>query len=64
MAVEDLPSPATLALTISFFMFVEDFLFYWIHRLLHTKHIYPYIHKMHHAHGTTVGIAAEYAHPV
>ena len=64
MAIEDLPTPLTLALTITFFMLVEDCIFYWTHRLLHWKVIYPYIHKMHHTHGTTVGIAAEYAHPI
>lgn len=64
MATEDLPDSLTLALTITLFMLMEDFCFYWTHRLLHWRVIYPYIHKMHHTHGTTVGIAAEYAHPV
>ena len=64
MAVEDLPTPLMLAGTIMFFMFVEDFCFYWTHRMLHHRAIYPYIHKMHHTYSTTVGIAAEYAHPV
>jgi len=64
VAVEDLPSSLTLALTITFCMFCEDFVFYWTHRFLHWKVIYPYIHKMHHTYSTTVGIAAEYAHPV
>lgn len=64
MAFEDLPTPLTLALTIFFFMLVEDFIFYWTHRLFHWRVIYPYIHKMHHEHKTTVGIAAEYAHPL
>jgi len=35
MAIEDLPDPLTLAASISFFMFVEDFVFYWSHRFLH-----------------------------
>jgi len=64
MSIEDLPGPLTLAASITFFMLVEDFVFYWSHRFLHQKFIYPYIHKMHHSHNTTVGIAAEYAHPV
>lgn len=64
MSMEDLPDAKTLALTITLFMVVEDFLFYFTHRLLHWRLIYPYIHKMHHTHGTTVGIAAEYAHPI
>jgi len=63
-AIEDLPDPVTLAGSIFFFMLCEDFTFYWCHRTLHWKVIYPYIHKMHHSHITTVGIAAEYAHPI
>ena len=64
MSIDDLPDPLTLAASITFFMFCEDFVFYWSHRFLHLKFIYPYIHKMHHTHNTTVGIAAEYAHPI
>jgi sterol desaturase/sphingolipid hydroxylase (fatty acid hydroxylase superfamily) len=63
-SVEDLPTSVTLALTITFFMLVEDFFFYWFHRLLHWRVIYPYIHKIHHTHSSTVGIAAEYSHPI
>ena len=64
MSTEDLPDSLTLALTITFFMLTEDFCFYWTHRLLHWRVIYPYIHKIHHSHSTTIGIAAEYAHPI
>lgn len=63
-AIEDLPDTVTLAASIFFFMLCEDFCFYWTHRTLHHKALYPYIHKMHHTHTTTVGIAAEYAHPI
>ena len=48
MAIEELPDTATLVMNILFFIFFEDFIFYWIHRLLHWRIIYPYIHKMHH----------------
>ena len=54
----------TLTLSLIFFMLVEDFIFYWAHRFLHLKWIYPHIHKMHHTHTSTVSIAAEYVHPV
>merc|ERR1719235_64850 len=64
MLDEDLPTPTSLALTISFCMLCEDFSFYWSHRFLHWKVIYPYIHKLHHTYTTTIGIAAEFAHPV
>lgn len=61
---KDLPTPLSLALTILFCMMCEDCTFYFSHRFLHCKAIYPYIHKVHHQHKVTIGIASEYAHPV
>lgn len=51
-------------LNITFCMICEDFAFHFTHRFLHWKVIYPYIHKVHHTYVTTVGIAAEYSHPI
>jgi len=62
--VEDLPDSKTLIFTMIFCMISEDFTFYFAHNLLHWRRIYPYIHKIHHAHISTIGIAAEYAHPI
>lgn len=62
--VEDLPTPFQLAATIMFCMLCEDFAFYWSHRLLHWKVIYPHLHKIHHTYVQTVGIASEYCHPL
>lgn len=45
-------------------MILEDFQFYWAHRMLHHRSIYKYIHKRHHEFKANIGIAAEYAHPV
>jgi methylsterol monooxygenase len=47
-----------------FSAFVDEFFFYWSHRALHWNKIYPYIHKKHHEYISTLGIAAEYAHPI
>lgn len=47
-----------------FMMFIEDLLFHLAHRLLHWRAIYPYIHKIHHEYNSSVGIAAEYSHPI
>mmetsp|Transcript_14769 Transcript_14769/g.19470 ORF Transcript_14769/g.19470 Transcript_14769/m.19470 type:complete len:357 (+) Transcript_14769:137-1207(+) len=58
-----LPSLSSIAWKIPLFFIVEDFYFYWIHRALHHKSIYKYIHKVHHTHSAPFGIAAEYAHP-
>jgi len=63
----DLESFPTLKETIGqiiFFMLCEDFLFYWIHRILHHPKLYPHIHKKHHEYTVSVSIAAEYAHPI
>ena len=48
----------------AFFMICDDFCFYWSHRFLHIKSIYPYIHKLHHRYQNTISVAAEYAHPI
>lgn len=63
-SMETLPDTQTLMLTMAFFMLTEDFTFYWMHRFLHWRVIYPYFHKMHHEHKVTTGIAGEYTHPV
>jgi sterol desaturase/sphingolipid hydroxylase (fatty acid hydroxylase superfamily) len=42
----------------------NDTVFYWSHRLLHSKYMYKYIHKVHHEHKITVGFASEYTHPL
>ncbi len=42
----------------------EDFAFHLAHRFLHLRAVYPLIHKQHHNYRTSVGIAAEYAHPL
>ena len=43
---------------------VEDLCFYTSHRFMHTKLMYPNIHKMHHTYINTVSIAVEYTHPI
>lgn len=41
-----------------------DTMFYWIHRGLHHKALYKYIHKQHHEFKVNVLVNAEYAHPI
>lgn len=42
----------------------NDWLFYWSHRMFHSKALYKTFHKQHHAFRGSVGAAAEFAHPV
>ncbi|XP_035563722.1 methylsterol monooxygenase 1-like [Canis lupus familiaris] len=41
---------------------IEDTWHYFLHRLLHHKRIYKYIHKVHHEFQAPFGMEAEYAH--
>ena len=41
---------------------VEDTWHYFVHRLLHHKRIYKYVHKVHHHFQAPFGMVAEYAH--
>jgi sterol desaturase/sphingolipid hydroxylase (fatty acid hydroxylase superfamily) len=59
---EKFPSGLEILVQLIFFMVVEDFSFYWMHRLVHTSYLYSKIHKQHHEFKTTVGISATYAH--
>ncbi|KAG6436219.1 hypothetical protein SASPL_101104 [Salvia splendens] len=33
---------------ILFYFILEDFVFYWGHRILHTKWLYKHVHSVHH----------------
>lgn len=45
-AAEAFPSAWTMAWQIAVFMLIEDTLFYWGHRTLHTRALYPWVHKV------------------
>lgn len=59
-----IPSVFTICRDLFISLMLNDILFYMFHRLLHHKSIYKYIHKQHHKFTVTIGIAAEFAHPV
>ncbi|XP_057507507.1 methylsterol monooxygenase 2-2-like [Actinidia eriantha] len=58
-----LPSWKVLSTQILFYFILEDFVFYWGHRILHTKWLYKHVHSVHHEYATPFGLTSEYAHP-
>ena len=44
--------------------FVNETMFYWGHRMLHSRFLYAKIHRHHHMYVATKSVAAEYAHPL
>jgi sterol desaturase/sphingolipid hydroxylase (fatty acid hydroxylase superfamily) len=58
------PSTSTIVWQIAACLLVEDFMFYWSHRLLHMPFLFKHIHKVHHRYHATIGLASEYAHPL
>ncbi|TVU48665.1 hypothetical protein EJB05_08309 [Eragrostis curvula] len=57
-----LPSLGETAAQLLVYFLVEDYLGYWIHRLLHTGWGYDKIHHVHHEYAAPIGFAAPYAH--
>lgn len=58
-----LPSWKVVTFQIISYFILEDFIFYWGHRLLHTKWLYKHVHSVHHEYATPFGLTSEYAHP-
>ncbi|KAL1327623.1 hypothetical protein AAHE18_13G314600 [Arachis hypogaea] len=58
-----LPSWRVVLAQIIFYFILEDFVFYWGHRVLHTKWLYKHVHSVHHEYATPFGLTSEYAHP-
>ncbi|KAL1545052.1 Methylsterol monooxygenase 2-2 [Salvia divinorum] len=58
-----LPSWKVISTQILFYFILEDFVFYWGYRILHTKWLYKHVHSVHHEYATPFGLTSEYAHP-
>uniref|UniRef100_A0A0E0Q334 aldehyde oxygenase (deformylating) n=1 Tax=Oryza rufipogon TaxID=4529 RepID=A0A0E0Q334_ORYRU len=58
-----LPHWTVVVSQVLFFFVLEDFIFYWGHRALHTKWLYQHVHSVHHEYATPFGLTSEYAHP-
>lgn len=60
------PAPAwyVVAAQLLFFIYLDDFLFYWAHRALHTQWLYKRIHGWHHLILTPWAVTGHYMHPI
>jgi len=61
---EHMPRWYTLAGQVFSCAVIEDTWHYWVHRLMHHKRLYKYVHKVHHTFQSPFGMVAEYAHPI
>ncbi|XP_063970313.1 fatty acid hydroxylase domain-containing protein 2-like [Lytechinus pictus] len=62
-SVHDLPTLPTLIIQLVIFAIVEEFGFYYSHRMLHLPFFYKPIHKQHHEWIAPIGFVTSYAHP-
>ena len=62
--VRELPTFHWVLFEIGICILVEEFGFYYSHRLMHNKKIYKHIHKQHHLWQAPVAVTAIYAHPI
>jgi 4-alpha-methyl-delta7-sterol-4alpha-methyl oxidase len=58
------PSVWELAAQFVFFVYVDDFLYYWMHRAMHTRWLFKRVHGVHHRILTPWAITGHYMHPV
>ncbi len=59
-----LPPWYIIALQVVFFLYLDDFLYYWMHRTLHHPRLYRRVHAVHHRVFIPWAVTAHYMHPV
>lgn len=62
--VEYISTTIILIIKLIICVFSEDVLFYYFHRLFHTKWLYGLVHKQHHEYNVPIAISAQYVHPI
>lgn len=59
-----LPPGWLIAAQVLLFIYLDDFLFYWMHRAFHSPRLYKRIHSWHHRILTPWAITGHYMHPL
>ncbi|XP_060531114.1 fatty acid hydroxylase domain-containing protein 2-like [Cylas formicarius] len=62
--IRELPTFHWVLYELAIHILTEEAAFYYSHRLLHSRHIYKYIHKRHHEWTAPIAVTAIYSHPV
>jgi sterol desaturase/sphingolipid hydroxylase (fatty acid hydroxylase superfamily) len=57
-------SPLQIGAHLLAFILIEDTIFYWAHRALHTRWLFSHVHARHHRFRRVRGYVAEFAHPL
>ena len=53
-----------MALQFLFIIYLDDFLFYWMHRAMHTRWLLKHVHGFHHRIYAPRAVAGHYMHPL
>src|SRR5262245_58343311 len=59
-----LPAWWIIAGQVLFFIYLDDFLYYWFHRAMHTRWLYKHVHGWHHRIVTPWAVTGNYMHPL
>jgi 4-alpha-methyl-delta7-sterol-4alpha-methyl oxidase len=59
-----LPAWYVIVAQLLFFIFLDDFLYYWMHRTLHRRWLLKHVHGFHHRIRHTTAINGNYMHPI
>lgn len=59
-----LPAWWIVAGQVVFFVYLDDFLYYWFHRAMHCRRLYKHVHSWHHRIVTPWAVTGHYMHPL
>ncbi|XP_017963244.1 fatty acid hydroxylase domain-containing protein 2 [Drosophila navojoa] len=62
--IRQLPSFGRIIRDFVIFVIMEETMFYYVHRLMHHRSVYKYVHKKHHEWTAPVAAMTLYAHPI